>query len=142
MLKKLTFFLLTSLISGLFLLLTSVSFVPQVQAADSQAGGGNSGVTIPLTSYFTLQDGTPVADRFNTPASMLNLIIRIVFIAAGLILFFMVVVAGFGMISGDPKNAEKSKGTITNAVLGFVIMFAAYWIMQIIKLVTGADIGI
>jgi len=44
------------------------------------------------------------------------------------------------MSSGDEKEAEQGKNAITAAVIGFVIIFAAYWIVQIIEFITGVNI--
>ena len=53
----------------------------------------------------------------------------------------MIVGAGFAMVQGGSKDKDKAKSTMTSAALGFIIMFAAYWIMQIIQLLTGINMG-
>jgi hypothetical protein len=37
----------------------------------------------------------------------------------------------------DPQKAEQSKKTITSAVIGFVIVFASYWIVKLIGQLIG-----
>ncbi len=56
---------------------------------------------------------------------------------AGLILFGMLVAGGFTMLAGaaDKESQEKGKQQITSAVIGFVIIFLAYWIAQILQVV-------
>jgi len=98
-------------------------------------------VEVPLGEKFILKDGTPVKEVFNSTDDMINLIVKVVFVGAGIVLFFMIVISGFGMISGGSKDKDKSKTTMTSAAIGFVIMFAAYWIMQIIQLLTGINMG-
>lgn len=98
-------------------------------------------VEVPLSDKIILKDGTPVKDVFNSTDDMVNLLVKVVFVGAGIILFIMVIVAGYGLISGGGQDKEKSKTTMTSAVIGFIIMFAAYWIMQIIQLLTGLDLG-
>ena len=65
-------------------------------------------------------------------------------VIAGIIVLFFFVAGGIGMISGagqdNPEKAEKSKKTITAAVIGFVVIFAAYWIVQIIGKITGINL--
>lgn len=139
-LKKLSFLKNIFLIL-IMLPLLSFSFFPFLQVEKVKAQTTNQGVEIPLADYFTLKSGVSVQNVFSTPSDMINLIVKVLFVAAGLVLFLMLIIAGFGMIRGDSKNAEQAKKTATTAVIGFIIMFAAYWIMQIIKLVTGADIG-
>jgi len=63
------------------------------------------------------------------------------FVIAGLILFIMIIWGGFEMLSGagDPKAQEAAKKRITASALGFILLFASYWIMQILGIVTGAS---
>ena len=39
----------------------------------------------------------------------------------------------------DPQKSEQAKKTITSAVIGFVIVFASYWIVKLISSLLGAD---
>lgn len=137
-LLKSTVFLLPLFIFSLFLL------SPQaLHAAEDDPFGGtdpNAGVAINLNNYYKLNNGQSVSDVFSKPADMVNLIVSLLFTGAGLVLFFMIIIAGFGMIKGDSKEAEKAKSSITTAVIGFVVMFASYWIIQILELVTGVQI--
>lgn len=67
---------------------------------------------------------------------VVSLFLKIVFVVAGLILLFYFILGGIGMISSagksDPKAAEQAKATITSAVIGFVVVFVAYWIVKLI----------
>ena len=60
---------------------------------------------------------------------------------AGIILLFLLVGAGISMISGagknDPQSVQKGKQTATSALIGFVVVFMAYWIVKLIELITG-----
>jgi len=51
---------------------------------------------------------------------------------------------GIGMIAGagnsNPEQAGKGRQAATSAVVGFIIVFAAYWIMQLIEILTGFSI--
>ena len=38
---------------------------------------------------------------------------------------------------GDPKTTTEAKARITNALLGFVIIFFAYWVVRLIGLIFG-----
>lgn len=127
---------------------TSPVFASQIATKDGGgASGGDSGldkiqnVEIPLSDKLILKDGTPVKEVFNSTDDMVNLIVKVVFVGAGLVLFFMIIMAGFAMIGGDSKDKDKAKTTMTSAVIGFIVMFAAYWIMQIMQLLTGVSMG-
>lgn len=66
-------------------------------------------------------------------------IIKNIYILTGIVLFIMIVVGGVGMIAnaGNAEKQKQSSQTITSAVVGYLIMFAAYWIVRIIELITG-----
>lgn len=102
---------------------------------------GQEDVEISLDDKLVLRDGTPVKDVFNSTDDMVNLIVRTLFIGAGMVLFFIIIAAGFALIKGDSKDKDQAKTQMTGALVGFIIMFAAYWIMQIIQLVTGINMG-
>ncbi len=74
------------------------------------------------------------AGKFTNLASVVTNALPIIFSIAGIILLAYLVWGGFDMLTsmGDPKKAEGAKNKITNAVIGFIIIFAAYWITQVI----------
>lgn len=55
----------------------------------------------------------------------------------GLLLFFLY--GGFQLFlsGGDQKKVSEGKATITNAILGFVIVFVAFWIVQLVGRLLG-----
>lgn len=124
----------------------SFSFANSSKISAQTASPDNSlleveNVEIPLSDKLILKDGTPVKDVFNSTDDIINLIVKVVFVGAGIVLFFMIVMAGFSLIGGDSKDKDKAKTTMTSAAIGFIVMFAAYWIMQIIQLLTGINMG-
>lgn len=79
----------------------------------------------------------------NTTAigGLVSLFLNIAFIVAGLILLFYFILGGIGMIGSagqnDPQKLEAAKKTITSALIGLVIVFASYWIVQLIASLFG-----
>ena len=67
-----------------------------------------------------------------------------IFIAAGLLMFFYLLYGGFRYLTagGDEKAVTAAKQTLTNAVVGLIIIFTSYWIVWIIQTVLGIDIGV
>ena len=61
---------------------------------------------------------------------------------SGVVLFIMLIIAGFNFLfsGGDQKKLEKARGTMTNAIIGLVIIACAYLILQTIKIFTGVDV--
>lgn len=63
---------------------------------------------------------------------------------AGLGLFVMLIIGGLKYITsaGNPKNTEAASKTITYAILGLVLVAAAYLILQFISSFTGVDVTV
>lgn len=83
-----------------------------------------------------------VGDRYNTVSFFLNLLIPLLFTVSGIILLFLLIGGGFSIIAsgGNAKSVEGGKTQVTGAIIGFLVMFAAYWIIQIIQIMTGVSI--
>lgn len=62
-----------------------------------------------------------------------------IFAFAGLLLLVYLIYGGFHLMTsgGDPKGIAEGKAKVTNAILGFVIVFIAFWLVQIIARVLG-----
>ena len=75
---------------------------------------------------------------------LVSIIVSNAIIFAGVILIFLFVGGGIMMIVGagsdNPDQAGKGKQAATSAVIGFIIVFAAYWIVQLISKITGVPI--
>lgn len=63
-------------------------------------------------------------------------------VISAFILFIYMVFGGFMVISssGDSKKADEGKQALTNAIIGFAIIFTSYWIIQIVEIITGLNI--
>lgn len=94
-----------------------------------------------LTDCLRLQGNQTVGSVYDSPAFLVNLIVRNLFIIAGVILFVMIIYAGFQYIT-NPKGPDEAKSILTAAAIGLILMFAAYWVLQIVKIITGANVGI
>lgn len=108
---------------------------PQVYA---QCVPGQDGLN--LQDCLTLRDGSKVSQKYSSFSVLINLLVNNLMVIAGLMLFVFVISAGFSFIMGDSKGKEKASTVAKGALTGFVIMFSAYWLVQIIKQLTGADI--
>ncbi len=112
--------------------------IPKAYAQVNCKAGLTGGVD--LGDCLKLSDSTPVKDVYTNPAFLVNLIVRNAFIGAGIFLFIIIILAGYKFLTQDKKGVEEAKTMITTAIVGFVIMFSAYWIVQVVGIVTGADI--
>lgn len=91
-----------------------------------------------LSQCFTLgRSDRLVADVYATPTSLLNVLVRNAFLLGGVIVMFMIIYSGWIFITNESKGADEARQVMTAAVGGLVLMFAAYWIVQIIEVLTG-----
>ncbi len=70
-----------------------------------------------------------------------NIIYAVVSISA-VILFIMLVIGGFKFMiaSGDPKNLDTAKKTITYALLGLFVIVCSYLILRTLEAFTGVTL--
>lgn len=66
-------------------------------------------------------------------------VIQYVFAAAGMGLLLMLVSSGFTFLtsSGDAKKLESGKQRLTYSLVGFIVIFIAYWIVQLMGKIFG-----
>lgn len=85
------------------------------------------------------------AEKFDNLGDLVSTLSQNFVLVAGVIFLILILIAGFGVIqaagSQDAQAMEKNKNFLTYAVIGFVIIFAAFWIVQIINAVTGGSLG-
>lgn len=74
---------------------------------------------------------------------LLNTLLKLVFIAAGLYAFFNIVIAGFDFINaaGDPKKVATAWERIWQSVLGLLIIVSSFLLAAIIGLILFNDPG-
>lgn len=105
---------------------------------------GQSQTGVGLGDAYTLSPGgRPVSEVFATPADLINKsAIPIVFIVAGLALFIFAFVAGFQIVMNpdSSKMKEEAQKKLGYAIGGFVLLFASFWIIQILEQVLGTTI--
>ena len=92
-------------------------------------------------AYTLTQGGQPVGEAYETPADLINVILPNLFVIAGLLLLIYIFVAGFRFVTSDSKGSkEQGAKSLTYAITGFLLLFASYWIAQIIEFYTGVPI--
>lgn len=110
--------------------------IPQAHAACNPSSG-----SIDLGDCYTLGvGGDSVKNVYNTPAVLLNTIVSTLYVAGGIIFFFLIIYSGFKFISGGTKGKDEARGIITTAIAGLIVMFVAYWIIQILEIITGSKL--
>ena len=91
------------------------------------------GVTIPNPPGFTGPE---------TLGGFISALLPYLFIISGLILFGAIIFSGFNLAlsGGSPDKVKSAKGCLTNALIGFIVILCAYWIIQILQYVLGIQI--
>lgn len=86
-------------------------------------------------------EGQPT-DDLTTPRGIISKALPYLFTFAGLILFVMIMWGGFEMLTGaaNPKSQEAGKQRITNAIVGFLLLFCSYFLAQLVELILRIDI--
>lgn len=84
------------------------------------------------------------AGLFPNLGVFVSILLHNVYVIAGVLLFLIIFAGGYMFLNAgggdDPKKAQAGKEAATWAAIGFGVIFASYWILQIIKVITGIDI--
>jgi len=82
--------------------------------------------------------------QFQTPGALISIILKNVYVLAGVFLLVLLIFGGVSIImgagQGDAKKTGQGKKVATAAVIGFFIIFASYWIIKLIEFITGVNI--
>lgn len=88
-------------------------------------------------------EGIATKKGFSSIGELVSSLIKNVYVIAGIICLFLLIFGGIAFIlqaGSKPEEAGKAKNAITAAALGFLIIFASYWIIQIIEYLLGINI--
>lgn len=95
----------------------------------------------PQTFNFQPQGAFAILNGITLPRIVSGLI-NVVLIVAAIVFFFILVIGGIRWITsgGDKANTEAARNQITAALVGLVIVFAAWAIIQLIQTFFGINI--
>lgn len=139
---------LTTFIIGAILFFPSTISAQIDQNLNAVPGGDSGPITDPLTKsdldrFNPLVQHSNAAGELSTPGGIISRFLRdYAFPLAGLILFVMLIWGGFEMLSGaaTQDSIKAGKQRISAALIGFLILFAVYWIARILELMFGVVI--
>lgn len=71
--------------------------------------------------------------------TVISSLLNIIFPIAGSLLLLYLIIGGyqFMLSRGDPKALQDAKAKITYALVGFIIVFVAYWIVRLLGEILG-----
>jgi hypothetical protein len=84
----------------------------------------------------------PLMQNVGTLADLINLIVPLATIGAVLIFGAMLLSMAYKILSAgdDAEQVEKAKATATYAILGLILILAAFLIMKILEFALGIDL--
>jgi len=130
--------------------------VNKIQCPDGGGGGdGGGGAEIGAGKLVTKEvidklnpliqeNSSPaLAEELSTPGGIVSRFLGVfAFPIAGLILFVMLIWGGVEMMAGSAtsKSVDAGKQRVTTALLGFLLLFASFWIARILEMMFGIKI--
>jgi len=99
-------------------------------------------LTLPGNETINYPTNFKFGSQTSTLGDIISALLPYIFVIAGLTLFILLIIGGFGMLTsgGSPERMKAAQGKITSAVIGFVIIFISYWLMRILEIVFGISI--
>ena len=102
--------------------------------------------TVNIGDELLLKPSVPITSvpAYQSLGGLISVFLKNAYVLAGVLLFFLLLFGGLGVImgagQGDPKKTSQGQQAVTSALIGFGVVFASYWIIQIIQIVTGLNI--
>ena len=101
-------------------------------------------IPVSIGNELNLGSGSSVASKYPNVATLVMIILKNSFTIAGVILLGLIIFGGVSYVmaagESDPKKLAAAQDTLTSALIGFLVIFASYFIIQIVQLVTGLTI--
>lgn len=98
-------------------------------------------------AYAAVNIGTeyaPISTTFTDLGSLVSVLLPNIYILAGILLLILMIGGGLAVIAGgqesDPRKTGQGASAVTAALIGFLIIFTSYWIIQIVQAITGFSI--
>ena len=96
-----------------------------------------------LPSYGSVGSGKALSFDVGSPADFISEFIQIyLFPLAAIVLFIYLLWGGLSYMlsSGNPDKTKAAWAKITQALIGFVIIFTSWWLIRLVEVVTGINI--
>lgn len=105
------------------------------------AGAGAFSAMFQNINQHLIQNGK-ISSPNNFIGNIINTLLPLIFVIAGMGLLIMLISSGFQIMTAvqDPNRAEEGKQRIVAAFVGFFILFAAYWLIQVLEIIFGFKI--
>ncbi len=77
------------------------------------------------------------------PFQIVQLLLPYIFSIAGIVLLFNLISSGFKLMTsqGEPKAVQSAQAKITTSLIGILILFTSFWIVNLIMKFFGISFG-
>lgn len=87
----------------------------------------------------------PGGTGFMDPSDLINVVLRNAIVFAGVLLLLLIIYAGYQLIVlggqfNPPATVAKAKALVTWGLIGFLLVVTAYFILQIVSYIVGANL--
>ncbi len=84
----------------------------------------------------------PISTKFPNIGSVVSAALPYVYVIAGLSMLMMLIFGGVSLMTsaGDPGKTKAGYGKITAGLIGFMIIFVSYFVVQIVEVMLGVKI--
>ena len=104
-------------------------------------------VSFNIGDVYQLESGVGIGSRYGSLGGLGQIVSTLLpnaFVLAGIILLFLLIGGGLTVIinagKNNPENVAKGQKAVTAAIIGFLVVFVSYWIVQIVEYITGLEI--
>lgn len=83
-----------------------------------------------------------IGNKYPDLGSIISTLLPYIFVFAGLCLLVMLILGGITLMTagGNPDKAKAGYGKIVGGVIGFLIIFISYFVVQIVEVMLGIKI--
>lgn len=99
-------------------------------------------ISIDFSTNFFGSSGHFLSDLTGV-GTLTSILLANAFVIAGITFVFLIIFGGIQMISGagkSPQEIARGREIMLAALVGFIIIFAAYWIVRIVEATFGVNI--
>jgi uncharacterized membrane protein len=91
-----------------------------------------------------IKEQDPVGKQYDNFGEILSGdqgLLSYIFVIAGVVLLVMLIIGGIGLMTsgGNPDKVKANYSRITSGLIGFLIIFVAYFVAQLVQVMLGID---
>lgn len=104
----------------------------------------NKLLAVEIGNVIKTKGSNTLAKDYSSISPLISSLLKNSLTIASIIFLFLLIFGGILYISsagsGDEKKSSQAKSALTSALIGFAVVFCAYFIIQIIEVITGVQI--